>query len=266
MTTRPSPGFGHGSIPPVDSVILVVLAILAVGGGVVALVRFAGRAGRRRALVAFAERHGLTFSRRDPFALLHLGFQHFTDPPGRPGRPGGPARRSTLAIVVSTIRMFNRMSASRLENVMTGSWKGLPVRCADHTERRAFGIRSMLLLPSARRFSLVIADIGMMLPPIVIRAERLSDRLVDDLTFESGEFNRRFEVRCQDREFAYALVDARMMRWLLEANEGCSFEILGGRLLASCGLLPPSRVESVLDAAVEFSGRIPRVIAARYGT
>lgn len=49
-----------------------------------------------------------------------------------------------------------------------------------------------------------------------------------DIEFESEEFNRAFTVKCDDRRFANALIDGRMMAWLLEDRSRWGFEMATG--------------------------------------
>ncbi len=63
--------------------------------------------------------------------------------------------------------------------------------------------------------------------------ERIASRLrsavaLPDIGTEFGEFNRRFEVRSNDRRFASAFLDARMMAWLVEQPPGAGFRDHGG--------------------------------------
>lgn len=83
---------------------------------------------------------------------------------------------------------------------------------------------------------------------------------------ESERFNRAFEVRASDRRFASAMLDARMMQWLLVRllvqAPGVGFEILGGRLMVFEPRMRSSvddvvRVLERYDALLEH---VPRVV------
>jgi len=52
-----------------------------------------------------------------------------------------------------------------------------------------------------------------------------------DIAFESEEFNRSFEVRCDDDRFANAVLDAQMIAWLLDLEGQRGFESMDGMLL-----------------------------------
>ena len=74
------------------------------------------------------------------------------------------------------------------------------------------------------KFSYLILHLPFVkLPSLLIRQERIFDRLAgiigfDDIDFESHEFSQRYYVKSDDKRFAYAVVHPRMMQYLLEAN------------------------------------------------
>ena len=83
---------------------------------------------------------------------------------------------------------------------------------------------------------------------------------LSDLRTESEEFNRRFDVRAADRRFANALLDQRMMAWLLEQAPDSGFEIVDGRLMVFRARVTASLddVARALELADGFSQRVPR--------
>ena len=110
-----------------------------------------------------------------------------------------------------------------VENVVSGSWHDLEVRSFDHSYSVSDDERRLL--------SCVQIAIPGGWPTLVIRPEtgftRVADLAVPDIAFEAEIFNRAFAVRCHDRAFASALVDPRMMEWLLLLDPRWSFEIDG---------------------------------------
>jgi hypothetical protein len=100
--------------------------------------------------------------------------------------------------------------------------------------------------------------------PEGLAARLRSTFALPDVELESEEFNRRFEVRSSDRRFAGALLDARMMRWLLDEPAGPGFEVVDARLMvfrprATTSLDDVARALELSDA---FAERIPRVVRA----
>lgn len=75
---------------------------------------------------------------------------------------------------------------------------------------------------SSHHFSAVIVRAEVPLRPLLIRSENLFDKLAgflgfDDIDFESAEFSRRFHVSGPDRRWAFDVLHARTIEFLLEA-------------------------------------------------
>jgi hypothetical protein len=213
----------------------IVLVIAAVG------LSLYFQAKRRQEFFSFARGFGFEYARRDPFGLLDLPF-----------------------------RLFTRGDGRGIENVLWGRWKGQPVKVCDYwyyDEHRDSEGRTRR---TYHRFNCGVLEVGAAFPPIVVSRERLLSRLADhlgfrDIEFESEEFNRRFQVQAGDRRFAYELVDARMMRWLLSLERSVCFEVAGRWILAYHGRVPPAALIPLIGAASEFRDRIPRATWGRYG-
>jgi hypothetical protein len=197
---------------------------------------------RRLALASFAARSGLRFAADDPFGLLGEDF-----------------------------RLLHMGAGRGCENVVWGDWRGMPVKEADYwyyTESTdANGNKSR----SYKYFSVLEAELACTVPAISIQRETLMSRLADrvgfaDLEFESEQFNREFQVRAGDREFASRLVDARMMAWLMASTDGFGFELSSSNMLAWCGRRKPEELIGLFDTALGFRDHIPRLIWNEYGT
>lgn len=196
---------------------------------------------RRQELAMWALERGLSFSVADPHNLPTLGFHLFSKGDGR-----------------------------GCENVATGTWEGLDVRVADYWYYERSQSSQGRSSRTYYRFSVVLAAVDALLPPTRIEKENVLSRLADrlamrDLEFESDEFNRAFEVRADDREFAYKLIDARMMEWLLHTAGRQCFEVSGPWAMAYCKQLPPAEVITLLQAVQGFVGQVPRLVWADYG-
>jgi len=145
-----------------------------------------------------------------------------------------------------------------VENVVSGSWHDLEVRSFDHSYSVSDDERRLL--------SCVQIAIPGGWPTLVIRPEtgftRVADLAVPDIAFEAEVFNRAFAVRCHDRAFASALVDPRMMEWLLLLDPRWSFEIDGRWILGYRDQVQPWEIEVVLETVESFISRIPRAVAS----
>ena len=220
--------------------LIFVLILVAVAAGVI--YAFVQKQKRREALAIFALQNKLDYSRADPFDLTDYAFHLFGLGDGR-----------------------------GCENVVWGDWHGLSVKEADYwyytesTDSEGHTSRSY------HHFSVVLADLPATLPRVSIEKEKLLTRLADalsfhDIDFELEEFNRRFQIRAADREFAYKLIDARMMRWLLSTQGSFGFEVNGPSLLVWCGRLRPTGLVPLFGSAALFRDHIPRLVWSEYGT
>jgi hypothetical protein len=199
----------------------------------IALVLLRGRQERRRIarFTEFAAKHGLDYSPEDPFGLVDQRFG-----------------------------IFRRAEEQRCANVLSGEWKGLRIRYADYE----YWVRGKRAQTSYR--SILLFDLPLDAPHTAIRRENVLTRAADaagveDIDFESEEFNRTYRVSSEDPEFARALVDARMMAWLLDEAKHSGFELLGSTALVYYFLFSdPNDLEWFLDRAIGFRDHVPRVV------
>jgi hypothetical protein len=221
-------------------ILIFVLIALAVGAGLV--YGFVQKQKRREALAMFALQNKLEYSRVDPFGLADSDFHLFRLGDGR-----------------------------GCENVVWGDWHGLAIKAADYwyyTETSdSHGRKSR----TYHRFSVVLTDLPAFLPRVSVEKESLLSQMANalsfhDLQFESEEFNRLFQIRAADREFAYKLIDARMIRWLLSTRGVFGFEVSGPGLLVWCGRVRPTELIPLVGSAALFRDHIPRLVWNEYGT
>ena len=85
-----------------------------------------------------------------------------------------------------------------------------------------------------------------------------------DINFESEEFSKRFHVKSDDKQFAYALIHPQMMEWLQpqqfhgQLERGLWVMQLGGRHTAE-------DCQAARAQAVGFIDRIPDFVWQDYG-
>jgi hypothetical protein len=70
-------------------------------------------------------------------------------------------------------------------------------------------------------FSAVIVAAGLPLKPLMVRPENVFDKIAgafgfDDIDFESAEFSRRYCVKSPDRKWAYDVLHARTIEFLMQ--------------------------------------------------
>ena len=218
-------------------VVLVALAVLAA-----AWWSYVRKRRRAQALATFASQYDFELSPRDAFDLTSYPF-----------------------------RLFDQGDGRGCENVMAGTWQGLPSKEADYwyytqsTDSQGRSSRQY------HYFSVVVADLECAIPDVLIEKESALSRIADhlgfhDVEFESEDFNRRFRVKAADREFAFKVIDDRMMTWLLSTDGAFGFEGNGGNLLVWTKRLDPSALPRLFGTAKAFVDHVPRLVWNEYGT
>lgn len=217
--------------------LIFILVLVAVAAGI--WYSIVAKRRRIQELTAVATRLGLQFSEDDPFGLTELPFALF-----RAGQGRG------------------------CENVMWGNAAGMPLRLFDfwyyEETTNDKGQRSR----TYHRFSCALTEIGAACPHLTVERESLLTRLADhlgfhDIEFESEEFNRAYQIKGPDRKFAYALVDARMMAWLL-GQRRARFEVDRALVLCATSRLKPAELPALSDTLREFRDHIPLVVSSLY--
>jgi hypothetical protein len=223
---------------------MIVLYVLLFVAAVAAVIWFSyyRKRQRRLALAAFASGHGLQFSQEDPFGLLDYPFHLLSMGDGR-----------------------------GCENVLSGRWQDIDVREADYwyyTESTdSKGHRSR----SYKYYSIVIAEIAATIPYVSVQRETFFTKLADhvglrDIDFESEDFNRAFNVKGEDREFCFKIIDGRMMQWLLSTGGRLGFEMRGSNVLVYCHRLAPAELDAAFGAVKGFNDHVPRLVWTEFGT
>ena len=216
-----------------DERAVFVTLVLYVGG--IALVTLYRKFSRRSAVEREARRLGLSFSRRDPFRVLDADFHPF-------------------------LRFGKLPGTQRVENVVWGVRDGREVRAFDYRRPAEDEIR----------YSCAMVRIPDGWPSLLVRRHGPLDLArnaagLQRIEFELDEFNRRFEVRSDDRRLASAVIDQRMIGWLLESDPALGFQLQEGWLLAWMPQLPPDGLERTLTTVEGFHERIPRAVWSLYG-
>lgn len=213
------------------------LAVLVAAGVAVSLYL---KARRREQLRQMAIQFGLEYSPQDPFGLLGLPF-----------------------------RLFSRGDGRGVENVLWGEWQGVPLRACDYWYYEERTDSEGRRQRAYHRFTCAILEVPAAFPGLSVGPEGVLSRLADalgfrDIEFESEAFNRRYQVSARDRRFAYELLDARMLRWLLSLAGNLSFEVVGSWVMAYQRRVPPAGLVALIGAAAAFRARIPRVALGLY--
>jgi hypothetical protein len=223
-----------GSVLRIDTLTVIGAGGIFTGLVVALVVMIPLRRLRTKRLPFIARRLGLEYSARDPFGMTVRSFPF-----------------SVL------IRNAGESAPSFL-NVMWGTYGGWAVRVFDYLPGGTPNLAALTCGVAEARFG------GS--PMRILRVARSADD--DDLRVQTewGEFNREFRVLSRDRRWALAVLDARLMVWLLDhAPRDISFELQPGAVLCwrSAPGIGNEQVE-VLLALSSFMDRIPRVVRSLY--
>lgn len=96
------------------------------------------------------------------------------------------------------------------------------------------------------------------MPDVLIRREGLFDKIAsafgkNDIDFESSEFSKKYFVKCDNRKFAYDIINPRMIEFLLETKPGL-IDIEHSRICLTDGYStwPAHRFEGSLGWTLKF--------------
>jgi hypothetical protein len=158
-----------------------------------------------------------------------------------------------------------RATAKDVENTSWGTWRGRDVTVIDYWLARS----SDPSRDDYEYFTCAATPVPADWPDLSIVPSRGPGWVTDaiegrPIEFELERFNRAFDVRCADRRFALALVDGRMIEWLLGLPEGTGFEVAGATLLARIPRTTWDDVSASLETMNAFMGRIPPVVASLF--
>jgi hypothetical protein len=218
---------------------LVVIAVVAVLIGIW-YAQYRARLARMNAVAAIGANVGFTFSAEDPDFIVSMPFV-----------------------------LFSRGDGRGVENVLTGTHDGIPMRLFDYwyydETRDSRGGRSR----QYHRFTCALASIPAACPRFQLGHENMLTRLGDhlglhDVELEYDEFNRAFRVKCDDQKFAFSLLDGQMMEWILGTGSFAVVEVDGPWILVAADKLPPAQWLTLGSWLEQFHRRIPAVVYSTY--
>jgi hypothetical protein len=166
---------------------IVLFIVIAIFGAMQA-------AKRRQALLAWAQSKGLSYT-REKDRDMRRRFAEF--------------------------KCLDRGSNRYAYNVMTGEWSSRRITAFDyHYETHSTDPKGRRQTHH-HRFSAVVLESDLPLKSLFIRPEGFFDKITeffgaDDIDFESAEFSRKFYVKAKDRRWAYDVIHARTMQFLLD--------------------------------------------------
>ncbi len=191
---------------------------------------------------------------------LQLGLRYTAHDPGN--------------VLAMPFALFHRGDGRSTRDFLTGVRESCPVQLFDYQyyeESSSMNSQgSMTRNRSYSRFTCVMLTLPMAGPHLTIGRENVLTRLgshlgIHDVELESQEFNRTFRVHCDDQRFAFSLIDAAMMEWLLAKDmKTAAIELFGPFLLVAVHRVPPDEWFSLLDFAGHFHEHVPAVVYTTY--
>lgn len=156
----------------------------------------------------------------------------------------------------------SRGGSPRCRNVVGGVYRGHHVRCLEYIYTVSSGKSSHDV-----HHAVAMVFVNHRWPDVTIQPEHFGHKVLaafgaEEIDFESDEFSKRFWVRANNRRFAYDLIHARTMEYLL-GSDWKRWHVRGNRVVAwNTGRLRPKMVQHRLDALIDFLNLIPRHIVS----
>ena len=222
---------------PFIIVIFVVIFVL------VAVLGYYFRQKRRKEMLAFAQANGLAFD---------------------------PSQDGSLESRFPAFDCLSQGSNRYAYNLLRGNWNGRGLLGFDYHYETYSTDSKGRRTTHHHHFSAVILASDVPLEPLLIRPEGFFDKVkeffgFDDIDFESAEFSRAFFVKASNRKWAYDVIHARTMEFLLgsprfsirfHGSDAIAFR--GRRFAVSEFASAAGVVEGILDALPEYVVRQQR--------
>jgi hypothetical protein len=212
------------------TVVLILAAILAVAGALVAWAVAEGR--RQRRLLEWAEANGWTYLGKDR-----------TD---RPRRYLG-------------FSPFGQGSSRNASNIFRADVDGLDVEVFDYRYTVQSGKNSHTVVVTVATATMPLEG-----HDLTIRGEHLGHKLLDslggeDIDVEDDDFSRRFWVQCRDRRFAYDVLHPPMLDLFKSRGAAWSWQWRGRTLmLVRSGRLSEAVLAQAASTLASFKAALPR--------
>jgi hypothetical protein len=202
--------------------LIIIFIIIAV---VIGIVSYYTNLKRQQEWQQFAANHGLIYSKYDTMSIPEF---------------------------YSEYQLFREGHSRKATNICQGMEKDIKILAFDYRYTTGSGKNSQ-----THYFTPLIIESNLVFKPLFIRPENLFDKIgaavgFDDIDFESAEFSKKYYVKCPDKKFAYDIIHARMMEFLLEC-QNMNIETQGDSVLFHQGKrLSISEIELLLIAAHKF--------------
>jgi hypothetical protein len=162
----------------------------------------------------------------------------------------------------------NRRAYNTLRGAITVGGRMWPAQAGDYRYTTQSGSGKNRSTHTHRLSYLIVETPHLGAPDLAIRREGLFDRFAsfmgfDDIDFESHEFSERFHVKSSNKRFAYAVLEPRMMEFLLE-HDAPAIEFRRGQCCVTRGerAWTPEQFAATIHWAAEFFARWPEKVAS----
>jgi hypothetical protein len=177
------------------------------------------------------------------------------------------AKGDPTGFLDSRFEVVGRSASVRdVETTAVGTWRGHDVAVVDYW----YAPTSDTSADDYVRFVCAMLPAPPTWPRLLVVPERLATLLGHailqaDPGTESEELNRRYAIRTDDRRFASATLDARMIEWIMSIPSHTGFEIRDGELLCFVARREIGSVEHALVTAESFLSRVPGAARSLFG-
>jgi len=204
----------------------------------------------------------MKFQAQDGQGLGRIRFRHFVS-----GDGGGWSATNVVTWAGSSgdIHVFDARSWAEFDVIDRADGQ-------DQVRRRRPGSAAntrIIRRHHGRTFTAAVVRLPVNAPRTLIAKESLLSKLFAtatrlDLDVESGLFNRSYHVISDDRRFARAILDARMIDLMVRTEGRISFEFFGCYLLLHTVQLEPSLFPGLARLAEEMGTVVPRLVVDRW--
>ena len=170
----------------------------------------------------------------------------------------------TQGITAMPFWLFRQGRGHKAQNVISGVHNKLPLKIFDYEYYTDAGKSR-----DYHRFTCAILTIPAACPPLSLSRENVLTRLVDhidhhDVKLEYDDFNRRFRVSSEHQNFAFCLLDGKMMQWLLDSDTFDRVETVGPWVLLVRKQLNPAVWRDLGTWLDAFQSHIPPVLYSSF--
>lgn len=221
--------------------------------------------GRAAQIRRHATAASMKYSDQDPHGLSRIRFRHFANGEGQ----GWSASNVITAQGRDGLRAhgFDAVSWSEYDVEVSAGGERSYQRRRVGSERTGFS-HTVRRHQGATR-SAAVTELPINAPRLMITRENIASKLFAaatrlDIDTESEMFNRSYHVISEDREFAQAFLDARVVDLMARTEGRVSLELVGSSALLVTVLAEPELMPGLVKLAEELRSSIPQLVLDRW--